>query len=455
MKGLMRGGLTDQNSLEFMRVVGKLIRVRVAAYCLLTLLQPSSALLNQCFGPAKAVRLPGGWQGLERSGVAGVDAFGSATTGNRQLSLLPRVLQSRERQSLLAELERRRFHFETDVLDTVDAQSTFMCRVIEGGKALDSPLAAQLAPLCGRLQEYVQQKYACDTACISELLIRRYLPNERRRLEAHFDVSAFATAIVSLSAPNEYEGGLYVQAVPGVPSRRYVALEGGDALVHRFDTMHGVHVPSGARYSLVVWFSQSAQSLSDGTAPWVCEAAENGNAEAQFVLGGFYYRGGEFGYGPADLNLAVRWLAASAHQNNPLAQVHLASMISAGEIEGELLDTVVHQVNEGTTAPPDSTDDSAGGGRAQTAAVVAAAELYRRAAAAGHPSGQFALGRCYLHGTGMSHDVVRAREWLQRAAAQGADENIAAAWAADELAALDAPTATETSSSKQSACDHK
>ena len=61
----------------------------------------------------------------------------------------------------------------------------------------------------------------------------------------------FATAIVSLSAASAYEGGLYVQAVPGVPSRRYVQLEAGDALLHRFDTMHGVHVPSGERLPLI------------------------------------------------------------------------------------------------------------------------------------------------------------------------------------------------------------
>ena len=52
------------------------------------------------------------------------------------------------------------------------------------------------------------------------------------------------------SAASAYEGGLYVQAVPGVPSRRYVQLEAGDALLHRFDTMHGVHVPSGERLPL-------------------------------------------------------------------------------------------------------------------------------------------------------------------------------------------------------------
>ena len=59
-----------------------------------------------------------------------------------------------------------------------------------------------------------------------------------------------------------------------------------------------------------------------------------------------------------------------------------------------------------------------------------------RAAVQGHPSGQLALGRCYLSGEGVQRCSRRAIEWLERAAAQGADENVAAAWAADELAAL-------------------
>ena len=70
------------------------------------------------------------------------------------------------------------------------------------------------------------------------------------------------------------------------------------------------------------------------------------------------------------------------------------------------------------------------------ATAEAVAELYRRAAVQGHPSGQLSLGRCYLSGEGVQRCDRRAREWLERAAAQGADENVAAAWATDELAAL-------------------
>ena len=86
------------------------------------------------------------------------------------------------------------------------------------------------------------------------------------------------------------------------------------------------YLPTGERLSLVVWFSEDARALREGSAPWVQREAEAGNPEAQFVLGGFHYRGEEFGYGPHDLSRAVRWLAAAARQGNALAQVHFSGV---------------------------------------------------------------------------------------------------------------------------------
>jgi TPR repeat protein len=241
------------------------------------------------------------------------------------------------------------------------------------------------------------------------------MPDERRRLEAHFDVSAFATAIVSLSPPSDYEGGLYVQAVPGVPSRRYVPLSAGDGLVHQFDTMHGVHVPRGERFSLVVWFSDGPHSVARGAAPWIERAAQRGNAEAQFVLGGFLYRG-EFGYAP-DVHAAVRWLSRAAAHGNPLARLHVGSMLASGEVPAEMVASLCEEHGVGAATPP----------------VELAAQLYARAAAQGHPTAEYAYGAALLSGEGVGRDVERGLHWLRRAAAQGADENVAAAWAADAL----------------------
>ena len=207
-----------------------------------------SPLLFQQFGSTQPSSI-GDWTGSESLGIAGSEAHIAGLGGSRRLHLLTQLMSAEERRALLVDLDGRQAAFDT-ALDTVDAQATFMCRVVAGGETMDGALAAHVAPVCARLQAFVQERFGSASACVSDVLIRRYLPTERRRLEAHFDVSSFATAIVSLSAASAYEGGLYVQAVPGVPSRRYVQLEAGDALLHRFDTMHGVHVPSGERLPL-------------------------------------------------------------------------------------------------------------------------------------------------------------------------------------------------------------
>lgn len=127
-------------------------------------------------------------------------------------------------------------------------------------------------------------------------------------------------------------------------------------------------------------------------------------------------------------------------------------MVQAGEVGGELLARAVREALYRAPSPlrSSSGDDSLALYRAPVEEAVdaavklltpaataeAVAELYRRAAVQGHPSGQLALGRCYLSGEGVQRCNRRAIEWLERAAAQGADENVAAAWAADELAAL-------------------
>ena len=57
---------------------------------------------------------------------------------------------------------------------------------------------------------------------------------------------------VSLSEPDEYEGGDFVAEFYG--EERHVRLPAGDAMIYMPDTMHGVEpVESGARWMLVGW----------------------------------------------------------------------------------------------------------------------------------------------------------------------------------------------------------
>ena len=376
-------------------------------------LASSATLPTQQFGPAVHVRLDGelSWEGKEAIAIAGDDdcgsgsSSGSAGSSGREgvLHLLPGLLPPDEVSAVLRAATRRLEFDETP--DTVDAEATYLCRVISDGEAVDAEMEAALAPLLEeRLLPFVRARFGCSTACVADVLIRRYLPSERRSLSAHFDVSAFATCIVPLSEAHEYEGGLYVQAVPGVDSRRYLDLQAGDALVHRFDTMHGVDVQGGSRFSLVAWFSDSLHSIHANTAPWVEVAARQGNAAAQFVLSGFHYRG-EFGYAMA-VEEAVRCLTASAKQGNPLAQLHLGSMCSCGEVEAawlhraelpyELLGGGAPTHGEAATGLPSPAPRPSDDLTSEAADVEAldmqrvAAALYRRSASQGHPTAFFA-----------------------------------------------------------------
>jgi len=230
----------------------------------------------------------------------------------------------------------------------------------------------------------VRWRYGAPSAVVGDALVRRYLPGERQALGQHFDVSAFATAIIPLN-PGSYTGGLYLQAGPNVNSRRFVDFARGELLTHQFDVMHGVHVEAGERYSLVVWFSESEQTRAERTAPWVRRAAEGGNSDAQFILGGFHYRG-EFG-ASRDINEAVRWFAESARGNNPMAMLWMATLYANGE------------------GLPQDYDK--------------AAEYWKAAAKQEHPSAQHALGWAYRDGLGVRRDKAAAVHWFRRAAAQG------------------------------------
>lgn len=147
----------------------------------------------------------------------------------------------------------------------------------------------------------------------------------------------------------------------------------------------GPTLQGGERYSLVLWFSDSSASLTAGTAPWVGAAAAEGNSDAQFILGGFHYRG-EFGFAH-DLEAAVRWFNASAQQGNPLAQLWMATLYANGE-------GVEHDYRQ-------------------------AAALWRQAAEQEHASAQHALGWAHRDGLGVPIDKAAAVHWFRRAAAQG------------------------------------
>ena len=171
--------------------------------------------------------------------------------------------------------------------DTVDRLPTFECAVFDGGRPVATAVCRVLEPVVTeRLLPYLRKRFDCATLELSQALIRRYLPTERREHPAHFDAHATATVVVSLCDPEDYIGGYYAQPTSDAASARYASLDVGDAFCHGHDLRHGVRVFSGARYSLVLWFTPRAHRFrrrrTSTIPPWHREAAARGEADALY-----------------------------------------------------------------------------------------------------------------------------------------------------------------------------
>ena len=122
-------------------------------------------------------------------------------------------------------------------------------------------------------------------------------------------------------------------------------------------------------------------------ARWYRMAAEQGNADAQVILG-FMYANGE-GVPQNDIE-AARWFRMAAEQGYAKAQVNLGFMHF-----------------NGSGVPQD---------------VVEAARLFRLAAEQGNADAQLRLGLMYALGKGVPKDDVQAYAWVNIGAAQIGDE---------------------------------
>ena len=105
--------------------------------------------------------------------------------------LLPRLL-SRDEATLVRRLvaSDRTARFARDP-DTVDRLPTFECAVFDGGQPVATAVCRVLEPVVTtRLLPYLRKRFDCPTLELSQALIRRYLPTERREHPAHFDAHA-------------------------------------------------------------------------------------------------------------------------------------------------------------------------------------------------------------------------------------------------------------------------
>jgi TPR repeat protein len=156
-------------------------------------------------------------------------------------------------------------------------------------------------------------------------------------------------------------------------------------------------------------------------AQWMKKAAEQDNATAEFALGAMYQNGDGV---PKDEAAAVRWLEKAASQGLAPAQFALAV---AHEENGNYAEALKWYRLLASRGDADSQNDvgrmyEAGHGVAQNDAE--AAKWYRLAADQGHAKAQNSLGTLYANGRGVPRDPVQAYLWFALSAAQ---DNAAAA----------------------------
>ncbi|KAL7531296.1 hypothetical protein ACHAXR_003963, partial [Thalassiosira sp. AJA248-18] len=140
-----------------------------------------------------------------------------------------------------------------------------------------------------------------STVEISDVFIRNYgrIDDEesattRYGLSSHYDVTAYATCVVTLdSTASTGRNGLYtILPTPGVGAashaglRKFFPLGEGDGVVHTYDVLHGVDVDPGlnrSRTSLIIWFTDGEDEDDHNVnQPWLLNPADD---IGEFVLG--------------------------------------------------------------------------------------------------------------------------------------------------------------------------
>lgn len=165
-------------------------------------------------------------------------------------------------------------------------------------------------------------------------------------------------------------------------------------------------------------------------AQWIRKAAEQDNATAEFALGALYHEGDGV---PKDEAAAVRWLEKAARQGVAPAQLTLAKLHEDNGNYAEALKWYRLLASRGDADSQNDVGHFYETGRGVAQNYAEAAKWYRLAADQGNAEAQNNLGTLYAKGRGVPRDDVQAYMWFALSAAQNnppAAENRDAAAAA-------------------------
>ena len=223
------------------------------------------------------------------------------------------------KQSLLSNEEAMSLQYAAENSDNI-IEWNQIAGIIENGVDIHPQLASMLHPILNeKILPWARDVSNIPTLTVADALIRSYDPSkECQHLTGHYDEAAVATVILPLNDPNSYEGGLYVQTGASEDSRLHVPFStAGDAVLHKYNVMHGVNVSSGnKRCSLVLWFAEDEESVQSKTVPWIIREAKQ-SVHAAFLFA-YASQHGLLGF-EKDLQVAkeyYEWAAQRGHKQS-------------------------------------------------------------------------------------------------------------------------------------------
>ena len=221
-------------------------------------------------------------------------------------------------------------------------------------------------------------------------------------------------------------GALIIYAVPvqaetdaALCKAAYKAQKFKDALPLCLRAANAEDADSKALISLASLY-ESGQGVTKDEAEavkWYRKAAEQGNASAQYDLGGMCLR-------KRDYTEAVKWFRKAAEQGYAIAQVVLGAMYSSGK-EGlkqdysEALSLFRKAADQGQVLAQYYIGLAYDKGHGVKQDRVEAYHWFQKAAESGDSNSQILLGIYYSSGSEIKQDYAEALNWFQKAADQG------------------------------------
>jgi TPR repeat protein len=349
--------------------------------------------------------------------------------GSSSFAMLPSIVSKDEVSSILGLVKQMEFKTDPDSVDGMCTHEMYIDlknntetteTTPNEPQTIKTKLEAITTSIINtRLTAYVRSRYPQlkDRVCTpSHTLIRRYRDGERRLHITHRDGHAYATMVISLSNyGEEYRGGIYVASAERY--KKVVALNRGDAVIHKFDLLHGVKVKDdgGERWSWIIWFKDSP-TCANHSSEWYKKEAHNGLAVYQSLYANvvsekdrvmWLKKAAEQGHANSMVKLAranLKMLSSQYFEFNPQEAYRLYRKAIESSQEPDAQYEIVQLILQGFNKQPNIK---------MSVILHETIDLLQQAAQGGHLYAMFNLGIAHLYGYTGERNIELATKWFK------------------------------------------